>query len=115
MLGLVTIDRPIRGELSLVYLRVMRELAAEHGVPVKAVPDTPSLAIPFELQDIAKKMMAYANGSRYDLNEDEEHLLRSRYIHLSAHWKPTSGLLISKPAPNVRLVYNNKPQQGYPE
>ena len=61
------------------------------------------------------KMMAYANGSRYDLNEDEEHLLLSRYIHLSAHWKPTSGLLISKPAPNVRLVYNNKPQQGYPE
>lgn len=115
VLGLVTIDRPIRGELSLVYLRVMRELAAEHGVPVKAVPDTPSLAIPFELQDIAKKMMAYANGSRYDLNEHEEHLLRSRYIHLSAHWKPTSGLLISKPAPNVRLVYNNKPQQGYPE
>lgn len=55
MLGLVTIDRPIRGELSLVYLRVMQELAAEHGVPVKAVPDTPSLAIPFELQDIAKK------------------------------------------------------------
>ncbi|WP_045157904.1 PAAR domain-containing protein [Stutzerimonas stutzeri] len=115
VLGLVTIDRPIRGELSLVYLRVMQELAAEHGVPVKAVPDTPSLAIPFELQDIAKKMMAYANGSRYDLNEDEEHLLLSRYIHLSAHWKPTSGLLISKPAPNVRLVYNNKPQQGYPE
>lgn len=115
VLGLVTIDRQIRGELSLVYLRVMRELAAEHGVPVKAVPDTPSLAIPFELQDIAKKMMAYANGSRYDLDEDEEHLLRSRYIHLSAHWKPTSGLLISKPAPNVRLVYNNKPQQGYPE
>jgi len=115
VLGLVTIDRPIRGELSLVYLRVMRKLAAEHGVPVKAVPDTPSLAIPFELQDIAKKMMAYANGSRYDLNEHEEHLLRSRYIHLSAHWKPTSGLLISKPAPNVRLVYNNKPQQGYLE
>ncbi len=115
LLGLVTIDRPIRGELSLVYLRVMRELAAKHGVPVKAVPDTPSLAIPFELQDIAKKMMAYANGSRYGLNEDEEHLLRSRYIHLSAHWKPTSGLLISKPAPNVRLVYNNKPQQGCPE
>ncbi|WAE52473.1 phospholipase effector Tle1 domain-containing protein [Stutzerimonas frequens] len=115
VLGLVTIDRQIRGELSLVYLRVMRELAAEHGVPVKGIPDTPSLAIPFELQDIAKKMMAYANGSRYDLNEDEEHLLRSRYIHLSAHWKPTGGLLISKPAPNVRLVYNNKPQQGYPE
>ena len=115
MLGLVTIERPIRGELALVYLRVMRELAAEHGVPVKSIPDTPVFALPFELQDIAKKMMAFANGSRFDLNEDEERLLRSRYIHLSAHWKPTRGLLISKPAPNVRLVYNNQPQQGYPE
>ncbi|RRV14500.1 DUF2235 domain-containing protein [Stutzerimonas xanthomarina] len=115
VLGLVTIERPIRGELALVYLRVMRELAVKHGVPVKSIPDTPVFALPFELQDIAKKMMAYANGSLYDLNEDEEHLLRSRYIHLSAHWKPTSGLLISKPAPNVRLIYNNKPQQGYPE
>ncbi|WP_278397493.1 PAAR domain-containing protein [Stutzerimonas kunmingensis] len=115
LLGLVTIDRPIRGELALVYLRVMRELAVEHGVPVKSIPDTPIFALPFELHDIAKKMMAYANGGRCDLNENEERLLRSRYIHLSAHWKPTSGLLISKPAPNVRLVYNNEPQQGYPE
>ncbi|TDL96962.1 DUF2235 domain-containing protein [Stutzerimonas stutzeri ATCC 17588 = LMG 11199] len=115
VLGLVTIDRQIRGELALVYLRVMRELAAENGVPVKSIPDTPIFALPFELQDIAKKMMAYAYGSRLDLNEDEDRLLRSRYIHLSAHWKPTSGLLISKPAPNVRLVYNNEPQQGYPE
>jgi len=115
VLGLVTIDRQIRGELALVYLRVMRELAVENGVPVKSIPDTPIFALPFELQDIAKKMMAYAYGSRFDLNEDEYRLLRSRYIHLSAHWKPTSGLLISKPAPNVRLVYNNEPQQGYPE
>jgi len=115
ILGLVTIDRQIRGELALVYLRVMRELAVENGVPVKSIPDTPIFALPFELQDIAKKMMAYAYGSRFDLNEDEYRLLRSRYIHLSAHWKPTSGLLISKPAPNVRLVYNNEPQQGYPE
>ncbi len=115
VLGLVTIDRQIRGELALVYLRVMRELAVENGVPVKSIPDTPIFALPFELQDIAKKMMAYAYGSRFDLNEDEDRLLRSRYIHLSAHWKPTSGLLISKPAPNVRLVYNNEPQQGYPE
>ncbi|RRV71512.1 DUF2235 domain-containing protein [Stutzerimonas stutzeri] len=115
VLGLVTIDRQIRGELALVYLRVMRELAVENGVPVKSIPDTPIFALPFGLQDIAKKMMAYAYGSRFDLNEDEDRLLRSRYIHLSAHWKPTSGLLISKPAPNVRLVYNNEPQQGYPE
>lgn len=116
MLGLVTINRQIRGELSLVYLRVMRNLASHHGVPLRPIQDRdPVLALPSELQQIYFKLMAYAEGGRYELDVHEEHLLRSRYIHLSAHWKPTSGLLISKPAPNVRLVYNNKPQQGYPE
>lgn len=115
VLGLITIDRPIRGELALVYLRVMRELAAGYGVPLKSIPDTPSFALPSELQGIARKVMAYANGSQYDLNEHEERLLRARYIHLSAHWKPNNGLLINKPAPNVRLIYNNTPQRGYPE
>jgi len=116
VLGLVTIERPIRGELALVYLRVMRNLASHHGVPLRLIQDRdPVLALPSELQQIYSKLMTYAEGGRYGLDVYEEHLLRSRYIHLSAHWKPTSGLLISKPAPNVRLVYNNKPQQGYPE
>ncbi|HCW96528.1 MAG TPA: type IV secretion protein Rhs [Pseudomonas sp.] len=116
MLGLVTIERPIRGELALVYLRVMRELAVRQGVPFDFIDEKESAtALPEDLQGIAEKLMAFSRGGRYDLDEDEERLLRTRYIHLSAHWKPTSGLLISKPAPNVRLVYSNKPQQGYPE
>lgn len=116
MLGLVTIERSIRGELSLVYLRVMRELAVRQGVPFDFIDEKESAtALPEDLQGIAEKLMAFSRGGRYDLDEDEERLLRTRYIHLSAHWKPTSGLLISKPAPNVRLVYSNKPQQGYPE
>ncbi|MFE1815714.1 hypothetical protein [Metapseudomonas otitidis] len=45
--------------------------------------------------------------------EEERHLL-GRYIHTSAHWVPTAGLLLSKPA-NQRLAYNQRPQEGYPE
>ncbi|MEW6309559.1 MAG: PAAR domain-containing protein [Pseudomonadota bacterium] len=116
MLGLVTIERPIRGELSLVYLRVMRELAVRQGVPFDLIDEKESAtALPKELQKIAEKLMAFSKGGRYDLNENEERLLRRSYIHLSANWKPSDGLLINKPAPNVRLIYNNQPQQGYPE
>lgn len=114
--GLLPIKRQVRGDLSLVYLRVMRELAAQNNVPLRPIQDRdPALALPTELQNIADKLMAYAQGGRYGLEEEDERLLWSRYIHLSAHWTPSSGLLISKPAPNVRLTYNNKPQQGYPE
>lgn len=114
--GLLFIERQVRGELSLVYLRVMRELAVQYGVPFDFIDEQESTtAIPAELQKIASHLLAYAQGSRYGLDEEDERLLWSRYIHLSAHWTPSSGLLISKPAPNVRLSYNNTPQQDYPE
>jgi hypothetical protein len=114
--GLLSIERQVRGELSLIYLRIMRELAVQYGVPFDFIDEQESTtAIPAELQKIASHLLAYAQGSRYDLDEEDERLLWSRYIHLSAHWTPSSGLLISKPAPNVRLAYNNKPQQDYPE
>ena len=114
--GLLPIERRVRGELSLIYLRVMRELAVQNNVPLRPIQDRdPALALPAELQNIAEKLMAYAQGGRYGLDEEDERLLWSRYIHLSAHWTPSRGLLNSKPAPNIRLSYNNKPQQGYPE
>jgi len=114
--GLLSIERRVRGELSLVYLRVMRELAVQYGVPFDFIDEQESAtAIPHELQKIADQLLAYAQGGRYGLDEEDERLLWSRYIHLSAHWTPSRGLLISKPAPNVRLSYNNKAQQGYPE
>ncbi|AGA84743.1 PAAR domain-containing protein [Stutzerimonas stutzeri] len=116
VLGLVTIDRQIRGELALVYLRVMRELAVQQDVPFDFIDERErAIALPKELQKIADKLMAFSKGGRYDLDKNEERLLRRNYIHLSANWKPSGGLLISKPAPNVRLIYNNQPQQGYPE
>ncbi|OCX91119.1 MAG: type IV secretion protein Rhs [Pseudomonas sp. CO183] len=114
--GLLFIERQVRGELSLIYLRIMRELAVQYGVPFDFIDDQESTtAMPKELQKIADKLMAFSKGGRYDLDKNEERLLRRNYIHLSANWKPSGGLLISKPAPNVRLIYNNQPQQGYPE
>ncbi len=114
--GLLPIERRVRGELSLIYLRVMRQLAVQYGVPFDFIDEQESAtAMPHELQKIADQLLAYAQGGRYGLDEEDERLLWSRYIHLSAHWTPSRGLLISKPAPNVRLAYNNKPQQDYPE
>lgn len=110
------IERRVRGELSLVYLRVMRELAAAHGVPLRPIQDKdPQLALPADLHAINEHLLAYAQGARYSLSEEDQHLLWASYIHLSANWSPVKGLLLNKPAPNRRLAYNNKPQEGYPE
>lgn len=114
--GMVVLERRVRGELSLIYLRVMSELAVQYGVPLRPIQDKdPALALPTELHDIAEKLKIYAQSGQHRLDEDDERLLRRRYIHLSANWTPKKGLMINKPAPNVRLSYNNKPQQGYPE
>lgn len=60
VLGLVTIDRQIRGELALVYLRVMRELAVQQGVPFDFIDERErATALPEELQKIADKLMAF--------------------------------------------------------
>ncbi|MDZ4334707.1 MAG: DUF2235 domain-containing protein, partial [Pseudomonas sp.] len=109
------ITRTVRGELSRVYLRVMRELAAQNEVPFKPVPNTTAVAIPDDLQAIAEKIMAQAHSAMGRLSPAEERHLHARYIHLSAHWTPSKGLLINKPAENQRAVYSNKPHKGYPE
>lgn len=109
------IRRRVRGELSFVYLRIMRELAVRHGVPFKLIPTTRQLALPSELQSIADKLLTDALEGTCSLSEEDERLLRARYIHLSAHWTPHYGLLLSKPVPNRRLAYNNVPQEGYPQ
>ncbi|MNZ38421.1 PAAR motif protein [compost metagenome] len=112
----LAIRRRVRGELSLVYLRVMRELAAKHGAPLDPVDESdPYMLIPADLQVIAAKIMAYARGGADTLTAEDNTVLHARYIHLSAHWTPSAGLLVHKPAPHARLVFNNRPQEGYPQ
>jgi hypothetical protein len=48
------IERRVRGELSLVYLRVMRELALAHTVPFREIPAAAEFQIPAELQAISE-------------------------------------------------------------
>jgi len=111
--AMLIVDRQVRGELALVHLRVMRELAVQYDVPFDFIDEEEqATAIPAPLQGIAEKLMSFALGGTYGLTKDDDRLLWSRYIHLSAHWTPSYGVMINKPAPNVRLAYNNKPQQG---
>nr|WP_256590419.1 DUF2235 domain-containing protein [Pseudomonas sp. DP16D-R1] len=113
----IELDRTVRGELALVYLRLMRELGVRHGVPFKGVESRPDLALPGDLQPIAARIIEQAlAGAEVSLDPEQERLLRQRYIHQSAHWVPSKGLLISKPAENnKRNVYDNLPQKGYPQ
>ncbi|MCY1278088.1 PAAR motif protein [compost metagenome] len=116
----ISSEREVCGELALVYLRIMRELAVRHGVPMRPIQDRdPRLALPAELQPIAYKLQAYALGERPDpgLSDSEEALLRRRYIHRSAHWNAAKGLdssglevlFINRPTANgQRVVHPNE-------
>jgi len=105
-----SIERPVHGELSLVYLRIMRELAVRANVPFKIIPETPTLKLPDELIPIHKKLQSYALGesSVEGLTIKERELLRSRYIHLSAHWNASKGLNSS----DMSIVFINRPARN---
>ncbi|WP_256591103.1 MULTISPECIES: DUF2235 domain-containing protein [unclassified Pseudomonas] len=102
-------QRQVRGELSLVYLRIMREWAVRGGVAFEAIPDTPEFNLPTELQPIAAKLQAFALGEPYtSLTSEESSLLRRRYIHLSANWNAAKGWNNS----DLDVVFINRPAEG---
>ncbi|WP_433735877.1 type VI secretion system tip protein VgrG [Pseudomonas putida] len=114
----IELDRPVRGELALIALRVMRELGVGHGVPFMDVEARPDLALPEDLKPIAARILDQVlGGNEVNLDPEQERLLLRRYIHQSAHWVPSAKLvLVSKPAKdNERNVYPNRPQKGYPQ
>jgi type VI secretion system secreted protein VgrG len=115
----IRIDREVDGDLSKVYLRVMRELGLRHEVPFKRLPNTSALALPVELLPIWEKIQTFALGKSSDLNlsESEEALLLRRYIHLSANWNAINNwsnsdlevVFINRPTDNhERVVHANK-------
>jgi type VI secretion system secreted protein VgrG len=114
----VQLERPVHGELSLIALRVMRDLCVRHGVPFDVITDTDKrFKLPGELLPIAKRILQQVMTDRLvRLEPAQESLLRARYIHMSAHWTPRGPFLLNKPAPlNRRNVHLNRPQEGYPE
>ncbi|MHC8316320.1 DUF2235 domain-containing protein [Pseudomonas sp. LB3P31] len=103
-------ERQVRGELSLVYLRIMRELAVRAGVTFDFIdPEDNRLAIPPELQPIASKLQAFALQEPYiALTDEETSLLRRRYIHLSAHWNAAKSWNSS----DLEVLFINRPAEG---
>lgn len=112
------LERTVYGHLSRVYLRVMHALAVEAGVKLDFIDEhDPKLSLPVELVSIQNKLLAWAkkNGCG-SLNEEEERLLRQRYIHLSSNWNAAVGqgggrwdlVFINAPAENGRLRYEDK-------
>ncbi len=105
----ISSEREVRGELSLIYLRIMRELAVRAGVAFEPIPDTPALALPAELHPIAAKLQAQALGEAFmPLNSEENALLQRRYIHLSACWNAAKGMHNSA----LEVVFANRPAEG---
>ncbi|CAD5109182.1 PAAR domain-containing protein [Zestomonas carbonaria] len=100
-------ERQVRGELSLVYLRIMRELAVRAGVAFNRIDDRdPALALPDELQPVAAKLQAYAlNEPLPGLSEEERAMLCRHYIHLSAHWNAAWNKYNSA----LEVVFINRP------
>ncbi|MEE4106183.1 T6SS phospholipase effector Tle1-like catalytic domain-containing protein [Pseudomonas viridiflava] len=119
----VCLRRQVFGHLSRVHLRVMHALACDEGVPFKPIPIVQELKLPPELEGIACKLIDYARGDPYTLSDDEEKILRWRYIHHSAHWSAAIGRLgslgdavfVHAPEPGGRVLHPNVGQHGYPQ
>lgn len=106
----ISSERQVRGELSLVYLRIMRDLAVRAGVAFDPIdPNDRRTALPTELQPIAAKLQAFALREAYTpLTAEEDALLHRRYIHLSAHWNAAKGWNNSA----LDVVFINRPAEG---
>ncbi|MBK5397120.1 PAAR domain-containing protein [Pseudomonas sp. TH39(2020)] len=100
------LKRPVRGELSRVYLRVMYELAKQRGVRFKDLDEQyPTYTIPSELQALSDRFVA----GDYSTTPAEEQLLKLKYIHNSASWNPPTNLQGSTPRTSAGLLYFNSP------
>ncbi|WP_223516649.1 phospholipase effector Tle1 domain-containing protein [Pseudomonas sp. GL-B-19] len=100
------LKRPVRGELSRVYLRVMYEQAKLKGVKFIYLDDAdPSYAVPIELQALCDRFVA----GDYSTTPTEERLLKLKYIHTSANWNPPTILQGSTPRTSAGLLYFNAP------
>jgi type VI secretion system secreted protein VgrG len=104
-------EREVFGHLSLIYLRIMRELAVRHQVPFDAIDARdPRFELAPELHSIAAKLHGHALGeaSNTQLSEAEEALLQRHYIHQSAHWNAVNDWNNS----DLDAMFINRPAEG---
>ncbi len=110
-------EREVAGQLSRVYLSIMRELAVRAGVPFAQLGGQVEHRLPDELLGISRKLHAFALGEceQPGLTEDEQRLLRDRYVHASANWNALKGLhgsvldvlFVNRPGAGGRVVHAN--------
>ncbi|WP_282357410.1 DUF2235 domain-containing protein [Pseudomonas sp. PS01303] len=98
----VQLKRLVSGMLSRVSMRVMHQVAKDKGVRFKDFPDTPELAIPPELEELSNR---FVSGD-YSTTEQEEQMLRLKYIHTSANWNHPLG---RRDGSGISAVYINAP------
>ncbi|MDH4765551.1 putative Zn-binding protein involved in type VI secretion [Pseudomonas oryzihabitans] len=120
----IRLERQVRGELSLVYLRIMHRLASAQGVPFIALDEEdPEWRLPADLVPMASKLQAGSPHAPEPMSQAENRLLLSRYVHRSAHWNARVGsglgnmdaIFVDAPtADGRRSLYPNRPQTGYP-
>lgn len=125
VISAVRLERQVRGELSLVYLRIMHRMAVANGVLLATIDEAdPELRLPDELKGVATKLQANAQGAPLHIDQAETRLLFGHYVHLSAHWNALLGkdlsdlgiFFVNAPtATGRRNIYPNRPQVGYPE
>lgn len=122
VMAAVCLERRVFGHLSRVHLRVMHALACDEAVPLKPINGSDDLVLLPELNVIAQKLVAYARGAPYTLDDQEELILRQRYIHRSAHWRSLissrykfgDALFVHAPRLGGRASYPNQVVRGYP-
>ncbi|EAS1663439.1 TPA: PAAR domain-containing protein [Salmonella enterica] len=100
--------RYVKPELQLLAGHLMRQLAAESGVPILELTET----IPDELAAIFTAYQAAATtGGLPTLTPEQEHLIMTQYAHCSDSWVTSAGIFVNAPAPSrIRRVYQQ--QQG---
>jgi uncharacterized Zn-binding protein involved in type VI secretion len=97
------IKRPVRGELSRVYLRLMYQLAKQKQVKFREInEDLDDYKLPSELRALCDRFLA----GDYRITPTEDVLLKKRYIHTSASW---NNPMTKKDGEGLDLLYFNSP------
>nr|WP_236614256.1 DUF2235 domain-containing protein [Stutzerimonas azotifigens] len=99
------LTRPVRGELSRVYLRVMYALARAAGVRFMDIPDISDFHLPAELAPLSER---FEKGD-YEVLPKEDAVLLRTYIHMSANWNPPARLRGNTPRTGLALTFINAP------
>lgn len=89
----VRLERQVRGEYGRIPLRIMHAQALKAGCPFDPIPMTQEFRLPADLQSIADKLMAAAEGGgAVSLERAERDLLWAHYIHQSDNWNVYPGM-----------------------